>query len=159
MDSWSPLDRAFATASPDGPSLHCCGQRRHRGARSGAKPATRRNSRPNLGQFHCRPSLAALRREAGPGSWSFVGAHATGVVLTPQHHRANTTRKRVRPSKKTNVLFALALDERGRSDGVRAFSLHPGTIVDTNFKRTFPTASRAVGMVDEHGRAVRSAKA
>jgi len=32
-------------------------------------------------------------------------------------------------SKTANVLFALALDRRGREAGVRAFSLHPGTVL------------------------------
>ena len=58
-------------------------------------------------------------------------------------------------SKTANVLFALALDEKGRSEGVRAFSLHPGTIVETRFRRDMPEGCwRAVGMVDADGTAV-----
>jgi hypothetical protein len=42
----------------------------------------------------------------------------------------------------------------GRAD-IRAFSLHPGTIVETNFSRNMPEGVlQAVGMIDEHGRAV-----
>ncbi len=58
-------------------------------------------------------------------------------------------------SKTANVLFALALDEKGRSEGVRAFSLHPGTIVETRFSRDMPEGVlEAVGMVDADGTAV-----
>jgi NAD(P)-dependent dehydrogenase (short-subunit alcohol dehydrogenase family) len=58
-------------------------------------------------------------------------------------------------SKTANILFAVALDERGRADGVRAFSLHPGSIVDSNFKRNTPDGLlEAFGMIDEHGAAV-----
>lgn len=38
-------------------------------------------------------------------------------------------------SKTANVLFAVALDARGEQDGVRAFSLHPGRIIDTSLAR------------------------
>src|SRR5215831_13955500 len=38
-------------------------------------------------------------------------------------------------SKTANILFALALDERGKAEGVRAFSLHPGSIVGTGLEK------------------------
>lgn len=38
-------------------------------------------------------------------------------------------------SKTANILFALELDHRGKEYGVRAYSLHPGAIVETNLKR------------------------
>jgi NAD(P)-dependent dehydrogenase (short-subunit alcohol dehydrogenase family) len=38
-------------------------------------------------------------------------------------------------SKTANILFAVALDARGKQDGVRAFSLHPGRILDTSLAR------------------------
>ena len=58
-------------------------------------------------------------------------------------------------SKTANVLFALAVDERSKGDGVRAFSLHPGTIVETRFSRDLPDGLlEAVGMVDADGAAV-----
>lgn len=38
-------------------------------------------------------------------------------------------------SKTANILFAVALDARGQQDGVRAFSLHPGRILDTSLAR------------------------
>lgn len=38
-------------------------------------------------------------------------------------------------SKTANILFAVSLDEKGKSDGIRAFSLHPGGILDTELGR------------------------
>ncbi len=40
-------------------------------------------------------------------------------------------------SKTANVLFAVELDRRGREDGIRAFSLHPGQILTTS-RAIFP---------------------
>ena len=58
-------------------------------------------------------------------------------------------------SKTANILHAVALDEPGRDEHIRAFSLHPGTIVDSNFKRyTPPEVLTAFGLVDENGDAV-----
>lgn len=58
-------------------------------------------------------------------------------------------------SKTANILFALALDERGKAEGVRAFSLHPGTIVDTGLGKHLSVEQlRAAGVVDEHGKPI-----
>src|SRR4029077_8997553 len=55
-------------------------------------------------------------------------------------------------SKTANILFALALDERGKAEGVRAFSLHPGSIVGTGLdKHLSRDALRAAGVIDENG--------
>jgi NAD(P)-dependent dehydrogenase (short-subunit alcohol dehydrogenase family) len=55
-------------------------------------------------------------------------------------------------SKTANILFAVALDERARKHGVRAFSLHPGSIVGTGLSRHLaPVALRAMGLVDDDG--------
>ncbi|TXS51880.1 SDR family NAD(P)-dependent oxidoreductase [Streptomyces sp. uw30] len=59
-------------------------------------------------------------------------------------------------SKTANALFAVELDRRGRAEGVRAFSVHPGTIIDTGLaKHVSAEAVRAAGALDEHGRPVR----
>ena len=58
-------------------------------------------------------------------------------------------------SKTANILFAAELDRRAEGDGIRAFSLHPGTIVDTNFKRNVPDGLlEAVGTMDDRGAGV-----
>jgi NAD(P)-dependent dehydrogenase (short-subunit alcohol dehydrogenase family) len=54
-------------------------------------------------------------------------------------------------AKTANVLFAVHLDRLGRDRGVRAFALHPGSIM-TNLLRHIPRDEwRANGWVDEHG--------
>ena len=40
-------------------------------------------------------------------------------------------------SKTANVLFARALDQRGKPHDIRAFAVHPGTILDTGLTRHF----------------------
>jgi len=57
-------------------------------------------------------------------------------------------------SKTGNILFAVALDDRGRGFGVRAFSLHPGNAY-TPLARHFDTAQlQAIGVLDASGRPV-----
>lgn len=58
-------------------------------------------------------------------------------------------------SKTANILFAVAADSRGKQDGVRAFSLHPGRIVDTNLKRYMSDQEiSAIPVQDERGREI-----
>ncbi|ACU72209.1 short-chain dehydrogenase/reductase SDR [Catenulispora acidiphila DSM 44928] len=58
-------------------------------------------------------------------------------------------------SKTANVLFAVELDRRGAADGVRAFSVHPGAILDTALTRHMdPAALRAAGVEERDGRLV-----
>jgi NAD(P)-dependent dehydrogenase (short-subunit alcohol dehydrogenase family) len=58
-------------------------------------------------------------------------------------------------SKTANILFALALDQRGQGEAVRAFSLHPGSIIDTGLGEYLTDADlRAAGVVDEDGKPV-----
>jgi NAD(P)-dependent dehydrogenase (short-subunit alcohol dehydrogenase family) len=55
-------------------------------------------------------------------------------------------------AKKANVLFTVELDRRFAKDGIRAFAVHPGVIVDPHAPGT-PTyhAYRAMGLLDEAG--------
>lgn len=54
-------------------------------------------------------------------------------------------------SKSANSLFAVELDRRGRTHGVRAFAVHPGGIM-TDLQRHLPREERiAMGWMDEHG--------
>jgi NAD(P)-dependent dehydrogenase (short-subunit alcohol dehydrogenase family) len=58
-------------------------------------------------------------------------------------------------SKTANILFAVALDARGKAEGVRAFSLHPGSIVATDLGRNFSFEElRAFGVIDEGGKPI-----
>lgn len=59
-------------------------------------------------------------------------------------------------SKTANILFALTLDMRGETKGVRAFSLHPGAIVDTGLGKYLTHQElRAAGAIDENGAPIR----
>jgi NAD(P)-dependent dehydrogenase (short-subunit alcohol dehydrogenase family) len=58
-------------------------------------------------------------------------------------------------SKTANILFAVAMDEHARAHGIRAFSLHPGSIVGTGLSRHLaPVALRAMGLVDDDGKPI-----
>lgn len=84
---------------------------------------------------------------------ALVAAHgARVVVLSSRGHRRSSVDLEdpnflARPydkwvaygqSKTANVLFALALDARGAAHGVRAFSVHPGAIAETDLVRSLP---------------------
>lgn len=58
-------------------------------------------------------------------------------------------------SKTANILFALELDRRGQAEGVRAFSLHPGSIIDTGLGKYLSREDlQARGVIDERGNPV-----
>jgi hypothetical protein len=58
-------------------------------------------------------------------------------------------------SKTANILFALALDKRGKSEGVRAFSLYPGSIVGIGLEKHLSHVElQAAGVIDENGKAI-----
>jgi NAD(P)-dependent dehydrogenase (short-subunit alcohol dehydrogenase family) len=54
-------------------------------------------------------------------------------------------------SKTANALFAEELDKRGRDQGVRAFSLHPGQILTDLGRHLSPAEIAAFDVLDEHG--------
>ena len=59
-------------------------------------------------------------------------------------------------SKTANALFALALDAREKDNGIRAFSLHPGAIVETGLAKHLSREQlTAAGVLDAQGRPVR----
>lgn len=58
-------------------------------------------------------------------------------------------------SKTANILFALELDKRGQAHDIRAFSVHPGTIVNTNLSRYASKEDLLkAGVIDVHGNAI-----
>jgi NAD(P)-dependent dehydrogenase (short-subunit alcohol dehydrogenase family) len=58
-------------------------------------------------------------------------------------------------SKTANILFAVKLDDMGRSAGIRAFSLHPGSIVSTDLSRYISVEDlRRAGVLDEQDRPI-----
>lgn len=54
-------------------------------------------------------------------------------------------------SKTANVLFALELDKRGQAHGVRAFSVHPGSILTDLARHLSDDELRGMGALDEAG--------
>lgn len=86
------------------------------------------------------------------------GFRFSPVVLDDLHfeHRPYEPFAAYGQSKTANSLFAVELDRRGRADDVRAFAVHPGTIIETGLAKHVPDeAVRAAGAVDEEGRPVR----
>jgi len=57
-------------------------------------------------------------------------------------------------SKTANVLFAVELDRLGAADGVRAFALHPGSIVTPLQRHLSREEMMAAGWVDADGRGI-----
>lgn len=62
-------------------------------------------------------------------------------------------------SKTANALFTVELDRRGRAEGVQAFAVHPGMIIDTGLaKHLDPASLKAAGALAEDGTPVRNAE-
>jgi NAD(P)-dependent dehydrogenase (short-subunit alcohol dehydrogenase family) len=114
----------------------------------------------HLGHFHLVARLwPALRRANGARvvSVSSWGHHYSPVVLEdPNFERRDYDRwKAYGQSKTANILFALSADERGKAEGVRAFSLHPGSIVGTGLEKHVSNGELlAAGVIDESGKPV-----
>jgi NAD(P)-dependent dehydrogenase (short-subunit alcohol dehydrogenase family) len=114
----------------------------------------------HLGHFQVVARLwPALRKASGARviSVSSWGHRFSPVVFEdPNFERRDYDPwKAYGQSKTANILFALALDERGRTEGVRAFSLHPGTIVDTGLGKHLSVEQlRTAGVIDEHGKPI-----
>src|SRR5262249_14986263 len=59
-------------------------------------------------------------------------------------------------SKTANILFAVELDARERGNGLRAFSLHPGSIVGTGLEKHIPKQMLIdAGVLDADGNPIR----
>ena len=93
----------------------------------------------HLGHFQLGLGLwPALRRAEGArvvnvSSWGH--RHSPIVWDDPNYERRDYDAMEAYGQSKTgNNLFAVELDRRGRDEGIRAFSLHPGSIV-TNLAR------------------------
>ncbi len=114
----------------------------------------------HLGHFQLVTQLMpALRRVYGArvvsvSSWGH--RHSPVVFDDPNYERREYTPwLGYGQSKTANILFALALDERGKAEGIRAFSLHPGGIVATGLGKYITVEQlRAGGAIDEQGKPV-----
>jgi len=114
----------------------------------------------HLGHFQLTERLMpALRRAKGARviSVSSLGHRFSPVVFDDW----NFERRPYDPwlgygqSKTANILFAVELDKRARSEGVRAFSLHPGGILDTGLAKHVPRERfESLGVIDKEGKPI-----
>ena len=114
----------------------------------------------HLGHWQLTARLwLALRRAGGArvvavSSWGH--RHSPVVFDDPNFQRRPYDRWAAYGQAKTaNVLFALRLDQLGRAEGVRAFSLHPGSIVGTGLEQHLTREElRAAGAIDADGQPI-----
>jgi len=112
----------------------------------------------HLGHFHLAVRLwPALRRAAGA---RVVSVSSSPYRLSPfDFDDANFERRNYdkwvayAQSKTANALFAVALDARGKQYGIRAFSLHTGTVLRA-FARVLSTDVTTSGVFDDEGRTI-----
>lgn len=114
----------------------------------------------HLGHFQLAIQLLpALRRAGGARvvSVSASGHHFSPVILEDIsfNQREYNPLAAYGQSKTANILFALEMDRRYQSEGIRAFSAHPGLIVDTGLAKHLPVEMfRAQGVIDENGKPI-----
>ena len=114
----------------------------------------------HLGHFQLTSRLwPALRKANGARvvSLSSWGHRRSPVVFDDPNfkHRDYDRWLAYGQSKTANVLFAVHLDQRGKSEGIRAFSVHPGAIANTGLgKHLSGNELRALGVVDERGNTI-----
>jgi NAD(P)-dependent dehydrogenase (short-subunit alcohol dehydrogenase family) len=114
----------------------------------------------HLGHFQLTLGLwPALRAAHGARvvALSSLGHRFAPVVFDDIdfRHRAYAPFVSYGQSKTANVLFAVALDKRGAKDGVRAFAVHPGGILETNLGRHMnPATLRELGVIDAAGKPI-----
>lgn len=84
--------------------------------------------------------------------YSSAGHGITDVRWDDPHFRTGYDRWHAYGQAKTaNVLFAVHLDALGRGDGVRAFALHPGSIITGLQRELTHREQMDLGWVDERG--------
>lgn len=113
----------------------------------------------HLGHFRLTarlwPALRAAGQDGGARvvSLSSIGHRIGAVDLDDPHFEHQPYDKWVAygRAKSANALFAVGLDARGASQGVRAFSVHPGGIM-TNLQRHLPREEQvAMGWISDDG--------
>jgi NAD(P)-dependent dehydrogenase (short-subunit alcohol dehydrogenase family) len=133
-----------------------------------ALPELKRDAQGNELQFatnhlgHFRLTLRlwpALKRAHGARVVSVSSAgHRFSPVMFDDinfERRAYDPFKAYGQSKTANILFAVALDRRGKDVGIRAFALHPGGIAGTNLgSHVGLEMLKKTGFVDENDRPV-----
>ncbi|MBZ9738686.1 SDR family NAD(P)-dependent oxidoreductase [Mesorhizobium sp. CO1-1-4] len=114
----------------------------------------------HLGHFQLTTALWPALMKSGNSrvvTLSSRGHFFSPMVFEDPHfkHRAYEPYLAYGQSKTANILFTVALDTRGIAEGVRAFAVHPGTVVGTDLKRSIDEQGlKAAGLMDEHGQPV-----
>jgi len=111
----------------------------------------------HLGHFQLTARLWPALKQAGGARVIAVSSY--GHQIAPFdfedpnfEHRAYETLLGYGQSKTANNLFALELDHRAKAFGVRAYSLHPGSVNGTNLGREAPmTLFQQMGTHDPDG--------
>lgn len=113
-----------------------------------------------LGHFQLTARLwSALAKAEGArvvnvSSW---GHHFSPFVFDDPNflHREFETFSAYGQSKTASILFALELDNRGKSAGVRSYAVHPGVIVETELNRhVSPEVLQGFGVFDENNKVI-----
>ncbi|WP_030156405.1 SDR family NAD(P)-dependent oxidoreductase [Glycomyces sp. NRRL B-16210] len=110
----------------------------------------------HLGHFALVNRLMPLLAEGARVASVSSGGHGNSPIRWDDVHFANGYDRWLAygQSKTANVLFAVQLDRLARDSGVRAFALHPGSIV-TPLQRHLSIAEQVeAGWIDEDGNAV-----
>lgn len=109
----------------------------------------------HLGHFHLAARLwPALKGGARVVALSSIGHRICPPDLEDPSFERGEYNKWVAygRAKSANALFAVGLDARGKTHGVRAFAVHPGGIM-TDLQRFMPEEEkRAMGWIDENGK-------
>ncbi|MDB5394065.1 MAG: oxidoreductase [Rhodospirillales bacterium] len=113
----------------------------------------------HLGHFQLTAKLwPALKQAQGARvlSLSSGGHIIAGVDFDDPHfeRRAYEPWTAYGQSKTANILFAVELDRRGKSHGVRAFSIHPGSIMTNLARHISAEQIRAFGVLDDEDRPI-----
>ena len=133
-----------------------------------AQPELARDARGHELQFttnhlgHCQLTLrlwpALVKAQGARVVWDSSKAHRFSPVVFEDVH---FKRRPYDPwvgygqSKTANILFALRLDDLGGEDGIRAFALHPGGIIETGLARHLPVgALQTMGVQGTDGRRI-----
>ena len=111
----------------------------------------------HLGHFQLTAKLwpalvkANGARVVAVSSW---GHHFSPVMFDDImfEHRAYERFKAYGQSKTANILFALEIDKRGKENNLRAFSVHPGAIIDTGLSKHISSGDLiSAGVLNEQG--------
>jgi len=99
----------------------------------------------HLGHFQLTARLWPALKKAGTAR--VINVSSFGHQIAPFdftdpnfEHRTYETLSGYGQSKTANILFSLELDRRGRALGVRAYSVHPGSVIGTDLGREAPMA-------------------